>query len=309
VLGGGGPGFFAAKPGPRGWLLALARSIAAITIVFLIVQYTGAPGNNSIFSILGNFSVSLTVGFQALIAYVAENARRLFDLTKNPLDVLHTFQVLVFIVGFGAASVVLLRRGRSPASVDIYFHAYNLSAILLASLALYIIGSMSDYRVISAHLLLSLLVLIASRRNLPVIFIIVTNLLLIVNFALIYRNYAAPKFKADRDGLYAFQAAIQPFVAYNPETANPWCNTLLHYSRDLLSDPPILVAVPAGIGESFFFDETKIGLPLKSQYVMLADNIYASLMRRSPTPRLVELTKLPNNRTLYRNLDADCRTP
>lgn len=287
-------------------LLALVKSAIALSMVVVIAQYVGAPGNNSVFTVLGTFRNSVGYGLHILVLYVGFNLGKLLNPAKNPLDVLQTFQMLMCIVAFCIAPFFLWRRRRRLTPPDIHFHAYNLGAILIAGLALYIIGTvgMGDYRVFSAHLLLTLLVLIANRRYFPVFFIIITNLLLLPIFLSVYFDFSAPKFATDRQMMADYAGVMQENVRYDPQTINAWCNTLLHHVSDL--NGPLLTGVPAGIGESFFREPDDPELPLKSQYVQLSDEVYTRLMQREPRPHLVQLAVLPNERTLYHNQDTDC---
>ena len=294
-----------AVPTRRAWAGALIQSIIWMAAIFLIVQCVGAPDNSN-FRVLSRFSESFGYGLKSLIEYFLANIRRLFDLHKNPLDVLQTFQVVALTAAFCAAPWVLRRKNWQP-QIEPYFHLYNLAMIVAASLALYIIGTMEDYRVIATRLLLSLLVLTARQRYLlPVVFIIATNLLPAILFIRVYKEYASPKFLSDVTSLAEFQDTIAQYVQYDPQAPSPWCNTLLHHVDDLTYDPYFLLGIPAGIGQSFFFEAAVLQLPPKSHYVMVSNGMYTELTARTPKPWLEELTKLPNERTLYRNADANC---
>jgi hypothetical protein len=268
------------------------------------VTEVGAPGNNSIFSGMEGFSVSFGHGLQSLWQYATNNLQYLFDLTNNPVVVMQTFQVIALTVILLAAPLYFRWRRQENRFTEFYFHVYNLGGTVLATLVLYLIGTMGDYRVVGTHLLLSLLVLIARRRFYPVAFVVVTSLVVVIPFLRLYRDYGNPKFGADRPALAAYAEVLHENLQYDTDAPTAWCNTLLHDIKELSG--PLLTGVPAGIGESFFSQPDEVSLPFRSQYLLVTDEVYQSFVERDPALKLVLLAELPNDRKLYRNDNSGC---
>lgn len=288
--------------------LALLKSLLVIGLVLIVGILTGAPGNNSVFNIIGSFTISASTGVWLFVNYFGLNLFKYLNPLKQPLDVVQTVQVTGLIIG----SLVMffwLRRSsrntkRSTVVLETQFHLLNLILIVFASMGFYIIGTGGDYRVIASHLLLSLLLLIAFKRYKPVLVVIAFNALCIPLFMQYYTSHADLRVHPDREAILAFAEGIQPHVHYNAALADkPWCNTLLF---DVRFYDRLLTTVPGGVGLSFFFTADTAPQLLKSLYILLPDDAYATLMARPKPPRLELLAEMPNGTSIYRNLDADC---
>lgn len=296
--------YFGLTSRQRGWgrpALTLLRSALAVGVVLLAGMVTGAPGNNSIYKVIGSFTISLDIGLRYLLAYIGGNLAALFNPRKPLLDWLQTVQALFLIAG---AAAVLWRGRRAaddPRRAEAAFHALNLGGIMAASQALYIVGTGGDYRVVGAHLLLSGLLLVAFRRDRIALALLAANLAFLPAFLDHYAAVARPAINPDRPALADFRAAAHQAMRYDP-AASAWCNTLL-LPISLYDER--LTGVPGGIGLSFFVDVDEVPLPLKSQYLLADPDTAAGLLRRRPAPRLEPLAALPDV-TLYRNLDAAC---
>ena len=158
--------------------------------------------------------------------------------------------------------------GRPPWSrAERRTHILNLSLIILLVLVFYSVGAGRDYRVVAPHLLLSLLLLAACGRTRVVAVIVLAGLLFTSSFLAAY-NYRAPRQFTDVQArIDTFAAQTAGTLVYRPQS-DPWCNTILLPQRTAFL--PESLAIPAGIGLSFYLDNTSPG-ELKSRYVMVDD--------------------------------------
>ncbi len=294
----------------RGWLLAAAKSALLTLASMWFASYVGAPGNNSIFKLLGNFGVSIGYGLQALWNYFYANWQLYFDPAKAPIDMLQTGQIVVLaLLSLGIILWLLSRRGRAAHTqtttlAESSFHAFNLIVIVFASLLLYLIGTWGDYRVIGLHLFVTLLLLIAFKRYWLVAVIIVTNLLCVGYFLDTYTGLIASKFTQDRARMAAFETTVQPYLRYDPTTDNAWCNTVLFHVTDYTAE---LSGIPGGIGLSFFVRPKDRRISFKSQYLLLdAESLKQMPERDEGMPTLEKLTDTPQGNTLFRNPASGC---
>jgi hypothetical protein len=176
-------------------------------------------------------------------------------------------------------------------------HLVNLGAMTLAAFALYI--SHGYYRVLGAHLLLSLLVFVAFRRVGPVAAVVALNVVMLPSFHAGY-SYWKPNFHLDRQALAEQRAAFSRLIRYEGGAANPWCNTLLLPLE--LYDWRVTL-IPPGIGISYHL-VADIPLPPKSRYLLLTDNP-ASFGAPIDRSRMRALGSFRAG-TLYENPDSRC---
>jgi hypothetical protein len=180
--------------------------------------------------------------------------------------------------------------------VDV-FNALALGIALSAFLGFYFDDGGSQSRVTAPFLLLSSLVLVATRcRTWLVLGIIAAQLMVAPSFVVRYRDWRLPGYTYDRSAADQFQREISPLLRF-AEGQGPWCNTLL---TNVYS--PEIAFVPAGIGLTMGYSADLLATPFRSKYVLLArkDAAYGE------TPRLRQLgTTLLGN--LYLNVDAACR--
>jgi hypothetical protein len=293
----------------RGQLLALAQSAACMGLVLWVFQYVGAPGSAlfTLFAPLAAFRESVSAGVEATIRYGLANAGRYLDASKQPLDVLQTLQVgLVLAVSLVWLGREAVRRGRHLAGalpLEYAFHLYNLAGIVLAHFILYDVGRWRDYRVIAAHLLLSLLVLLAFKRWRVVGLLIASNLVCIGFFLNTYTGFMRPKLTGDRALTAQTESALHQMIYYDSAAPSGWCNTLLFQVGDYQS---FLTGVPAGIGLTFFVQTEDANLHWRSRYVLLRQADYEAVQKLPHPPRLERVGALLNDRQLYLNRDAPC---
>jgi hypothetical protein len=298
------------QPTWRGWLLAFIKSALLTAGALLFAAYTGAPGNNAVFDLLGSFGLSVGDGITTLWNAFYHNLLRYFALDKFPLDAVQTSQVIGLLTVFAGVTVRLsVRRGPvKPGTLtraESGFHLVNIGMIVLASLALYLVGTWGDYRVIAAHLFLTVLILVAFRRYWLVGLFVLSNVVVLPMFLTTYTDFNAAKFRLNRAVLDEVQATAQRVLYYDRETPNPYCNTLLLSVSDYTY---VMNGVPGGIGLSFFVWADDRRMTFKSHYFFLAEGALRLIRSRPDTPEL-DLLAMTSQGNFYRNPNAGCAYP
>jgi hypothetical protein len=147
-----------------------------------------------------------------------------------------------------------------------------------------------------------MLLLIAFRRRWPVWLFIATNLLTVTIFWSFYRLINVTQFPDDHSDLTAFTQVAQEQMHYDPNAANPWCNTLLFNVKDYTYH---LAGVPGGLGLTFYWTADDPKLKFKSGYLLLDEADAAVIRARPDAPDLQALAETGRG-TLYRNRSAGC---
>lgn len=199
-------------------------------------------------------------------------------------------------------------RARQPLHIgqsiprEIAFHLLNLLLMLLLLILLYQV----DFRMGVAALLLSLLVMILTRRFWAVLAVIALNLLIIPYFLNTFEVFAQGRFFSDRQYIERFDALISPHVAYQEDAPSGWCNTLL-IPMEFFSWP--VTVVPKGIGVSMYLTIDNQPLPVKSRYLVLTETGYARISDHQELEQLnlqSNLGPFAGDVGLYLNRDAPC---
>jgi hypothetical protein len=276
--------------------------VIASIVVVLIVDYVGAPGNNSIFALFQNFTISFDHGLQELQAHFAKNWASYSNPNKSPLDWLLTLEVFSLVVLSAGTLVYGLARRRWRLAVEGGIHAYNLIGIVAASLLLYLIGTWGDYRVIAVHIMVSIMLLIACKRYWIVALFIAANLVCLSYFIYTYDDLIASKFHQNHRQIETFGDVARQYIAYEPDAPSPWCNTVLFRIYNYL---PELLELPEGIGQTTYYNADDPKLTYKSQYLWISEQDYGLIHARPNPPRL-QLLATTAGGALYRNLEADC---
>jgi hypothetical protein len=294
--------------------VACALSAAFIALVFAYNAAMSPPGMHSVVDGGRSFRSGWLYGARLLYGHTLGSLREWF--TVIPVDIYAVQKLIVsgLLIILTARAVVLLGRwrgrarppaGYSPA--ELFFHIFNLGAIVAGTLTVYLMAG--AYRVIGAHLLLSLLLMIRFRRLAPVAAVIVANALAAPSFAAVYREWK-PNFSFDLKHLRTLRASVARHVAYDAGAPSPWCNTLL---IPLTLYDYRVTLIPAGIGVSSIFSwdpshvPEALHLPVKSRYLLLDDTTYQAL-EATGRLRVDRLDRLAIG-TLYLNRDAVCGPP
>ncbi len=131
------PFLFLANPKTmRHRLMSLGIALALTVAVMQFSNYTGAPGNNTIFTMLALFKTSFGAGIQALLEYFLYNLGRLFLYPKPATDVLQTYQVFAMIIASAAFIIqfYLHRSERLDLLSEAKFHLYSIGITWLPCL-------------------------------------------------------------------------------------------------------------------------------------------------------------------------------
>jgi hypothetical protein len=300
---------------PRAVIGALAGTVLlTLVVIGLTGGYLYSPYHaNFMYELQSSVSDSLAddgplAALETGLDLVGRNIRHNLDFFTDgvTLEIGQRFQFVALIAAFGVWAGWLYRRPSSPDSdrrtdtVLAWFSVYNLAAILLINLVLYLMAAWRDYRVLAPHLLLTAWLLLAFGRYRWVALIIATNLLMIVPFKDQYIAYGRVYLSYDRASSTEFEDATGEYLVYDPDAPSAWCNTLLINYH--LSFQPALIGMDSGIGVSYFTVPQELELPIKSRYVLLKQRHYRVL---SEVAHLEHLTSTSLGE-LYLNRDADC---
>ncbi len=298
---------------PKKWYsLLIAAGISAVLgyALLFIAGQTGAPGNNSVFTVLGGFERSLDEGFRVVGRAIWGNIQRFLNSTKPALDLTQSVQLMVLFAGSLLVYVGWWLRPRDSRSMstpaECLFHLYNIGTIWIAAMALYIIATWGDFRLFAAHMMLSFLLLIAHRRFSLLLVMIAISLLAITSVWQVFDVFVTEKFRPTASIAQPvwdeFRQAAD-LIVFDPDVITPWCNTL--YFSAQFFDGGLLNTVPAGIGLSFFLDVNGGSPPIRSQYLLIDGSEYERVMQ-GPYPVDLELMAATPRGNLYRNRSAGC---
>ncbi|MBA3872866.1 MAG: hypothetical protein H0X30_27360 [Anaerolineae bacterium] len=291
----------------RRLIIAISITLLLIIPVMLFANYTGAPGNNSIFSVLLAFKTSFSAGLGNLTEYFLYNIGRLFLWPKKGTDIVQTYQVLGLIIAFSAYTIQLSihHRNQNNQLTEAKFHLYNIGVTLVAALALYIVGTGGDQRVLVCHLIISFLIMISFKRYRSILLISFINIIFVTGFIIDFRGLVLPKYEPAHTVYEDFKQLVSTYISYDPNTKNAWCNTMLFSAKYF--DSTALIGLPPGIGISFFYDAAKPILTFKSRYLFLDVDDYHIVSTHANAPQLTYLADTAIGK-LYRNESVDCST-
>lgn len=294
------PAFLLMLPATRkGFVLAVVGALIGAAVVVWVWGWSGAPGNNSVMRVLGVVTESPLEGGRLLFQYILFNVWQYLNPAKASWDWVFTVQTLLFIAGSGVA----VWRTRGALRAEAALHFFNVGALLAASLVLYIIGTGGDYRLLAAHMTLSLVLLILNRRWRPALLLIAFNLLTVGVFLNTFQDWMGARAPEDTRDVQAFGAQVAPYMPFDPAQPSGWCNTVAIPVGNLTH---ALNYVPAGIGLTLFWDHTLPDMPFRSRYWLLPLETLALVQAQPQAPPLQTLTETAFG-TLYLNPAADCR--
>ncbi len=200
---------------------------------------------------------------------------------------------------------------------ELALHLYNLVGFYTATILFHETLGGHDYRVMSVHLLFSLVLLVAFQRNILVIPIIAMSIFWMPDVLNDYQ-YKVINF----DGISAQQFAdwrsiMGDDLVYDAEAPSPWCNTVMtssFYVLNAAGQPAMLLAIDAGLGLSWAFDwvfpEFDLPVPddytipdtFQSRYLILTDEDFNTW---GQDLNLERLERAPHG-AVYLNLDVAC---
>jgi hypothetical protein len=227
------------------------------------------------------------------IGHALRNLHRLVT-TGHPLEMLFRYQYIALLA---VAAAMAWRRRQDPDGRRPWvFTLLNLGAPLGACVFIYDIIDWKDHRVLSPHLLLSLLVLVPGAEWRWPVALSAVNLLFVPVFVTRYSEVNYIRVHWDRDVVAALRSELNDVLHYDPSKP-PWDNTVL-VPIHLTVYP--LITVPSGIGIDCVLDWPVVPLPVKSRYLLIPPSDLPSLRQHGR----VEVLKLTQLGLLCRNVDA-----
>jgi hypothetical protein len=177
------------------------------------------------------------------------------------------------------------------------FHVVNLGVVTLAALAFYLPNGY--YRVLGAHLLLSVLLLVAIGRLRIVLVIVLLNLVWFPSFLNAYQTWGA-NFGLDHARIARERATVAARIRHDARARNPWCNTLLLPLE--VYDWRVML-VPAGLGIAYGTAPSFAAHP-KSRYLFLPREPFQVKLALDRSA-LREVVSVPAG-TFYENRKSRC---
>jgi hypothetical protein len=299
----------------RGAVMAVTAALSIIAGQFLLFSYWAAPYPlNYSRILLRQLAENPLEALGLAFWYFGLNIRRI--RIGHPVEIIQRYTlislVIVLLIASMRARSRWLRRFMSWLQIsrrEAAVHVFNLGVIFLMQLVLYDVFSWRDYRVLAPHLFLSMLLFAALNRTRFVAFLMTVNIVCLLWFFPVYRDFASNEEGiyegewygryASLDALRTFEQAIAPHIVFDPNASNPWCNTLL--TDDFY---PQLATLPAGIGISMTIDPSKFDQPIRSRYLLFTPEQIGTFSLALRVERIVS-TDIGD---LYLNLDADCKS-
>ena len=285
-------------------LALLGTLLIGGSLVFIMGRIIPANDYHMVYRLLTALREDPAGGLNLLVENIVINLSRYTSLHKPQSDIALTIVFWAMI----AMLLAILWKNRYAQAADasnprlqIGFHLYNLFSVLILSLLLYIMGTWGDYRVISIHLLLTFVLLIALGQERLVTVYLVFNLLCIPllqpSFQDLHEAHFPPEPRPD-------MTTLEPYLVFEPNQTDPWCNSIA--VQDILFDNRILT-VPGGIGLNLIqpgvFTELST---LRSRYLWLAPDAYERVRHDMGVTELTLAVPAELNLPIYLNPNADC---
>ncbi|AWM93510.1 hypothetical protein DJ564_23345 [Pseudomonas sp. 31-12] len=284
-------------PTRKMFLLSLIVTVVVGLALMILFEQVRAP------YLLGGQGI-LAIGhpLNAYLNRIVENLAGFFSPLKTPAEIAFTLQLL-FVLGLAVFALVGIKRFQWLTCQEGVFHFLNLGGILAACIVFFHAGFWHDFRLMSAQLLLSMLVLLYFKRYVPLVLIVITSLLFLPGVLTTFQERIDSKMLKNQTDLAAFKASLRDHLVYDPLETNPWCNTLNMGVESFDAD---LIEVPAGIGITFFVSNSD-PMPMRSRYWLLRPGVAEVLQSANPNSSLASIAKTPIG-TLYRNDMVDCKS-
>lgn len=302
----------------RRWRPYAAVGITGVSFIFISFVWklicAPQPGGGTIFVRVLTFQASPVMWWN----YIKFNLGRLFE--GEPLEFAGRFMM----VGVCAVLLAYLagRRRTFTNERPLILALYNLLSVVTTTILVYIVGEWGDYRVWSAHLLVSILLMLAMEPRVGRIVCLVTMLCglpWVPKFLETFKGRREANFAADPSSTGRFANVSRTHLRFDEEVG-PWCNTV-----DVVDYPyvyPEMAGLTPGIGISPIYEGrlTSLKLPLQAKWVLvkpevreaahrlrsLGNGIYEVGIEDGRWIKNLKLLALTPIGGLYRNLDAPC---
>ncbi len=293
-------------PKTRAGLLAAVTGTLLLggAVVMFVGQFAPSTEQHSVYRLLALLQAGDVGGLLYYMAvYAGINIRRYLSASKPPADIAFSLVMWWIIILMGRGW--LQQRRLWPAQgawsrPELAFHLVNLVGIFVLSVLLYIVGTWGDYRVMGAHLLVSMMLFIAFDQRRIVRLYLILNLLLVPAFIASFHHELAPRFDP---AVIAQQRPLDGALVHTPH-ADPWCNSLA--VSILLYQTPV-AGVPAGVGINILQDPDYGSL--KSRYLWLTGDDYAKVTAAMNVPALEPAVPARLGLPIYSNPRAQCGSP
>ncbi len=285
-------------------LAILGTALIGGSLVAIMGRIIPANDYHMVYRLLTALRQDLTRGWSLILENIQINFARYISLRKPQADI--AFSIVLWVVNVLLVALLWQRwqnravDGPSP-RLELGFHLYNLFSVLILSFVLYIVGTWGDYRVLSIHLLLTLVLLIAAGHSRVVTIYLVLNLVCIPLVQPSFQELHEVRFgSAARPAM----PMLDPYLVYETDQTNHWCNSIV--VQDVLFDSRVL-AVPGGIGLNLVRIDafTDISI-LRSQYLWLAADGYERVREDMGITELMLAVPAELNLAIYFNPNADC---
>jgi hypothetical protein len=256
--------------------VALLASFAGIGVLLYVFRWLCAPYVGSPTAFLMNKMAAGEVSANGFLLHAYWNLKELAlsELSNQPM----LLGAIVFweAIGFGCLAAFWLLRewaGRNllpermelgPQAAEALFHAFNIWFLLVGIILFYFVGNDGGWRMLAVHLLISGLIAITSSLGwlrAAILGIVLVNIGGLPWCMSSIEATNGPRFQY-AECIRGFRSTLESLIPYE-EGADPWKNTVL-----IGPYPVELLALPAGIGVSFFVNSKDVKQPIKSKYVL-----------------------------------------
>jgi hypothetical protein len=281
--------------GLKAWHAVLI-ALLLIGLSFYVYSQAAAPYPNFSQDFFEALKISPNRGLRALTGHIEDNLRNLVNPRHSPLWLVMRAQLLAGIF-FGVWLVWKAGGDRQAAQTGLLI-VLSGAMLFSATIVIYDVYSWRDYRVFSSLVLFFSLALLACRRFTFPVLLIVSNLALLPVFLSLYAEIMPASFSVDRAGLQELSQELSNAIPYEPGQ-DGWANTLLVPST--IARNPLILAVPAGIGLSWFSAPQQLKR-IKSRHLLIDPDSYAVLSQRA----CLQFRATTALGDLYTNLGGEC---
>jgi hypothetical protein len=285
-------------------VIAILIASVLLAAIFALNFFLSAPDFYPSRSIVEGFvNYTFEDGMIRLLSVLIYNTKQYLSRTDLLTIVQNLQMVGVVVLAIVMRYRLMASAGQNratvpPQAIEMMFHFYNVTVIILLALATYLTDGY--FRVFAIQLLLSCLLLVAFKHYRAVLVIIATHLLVVGAFLSFMTERLKSSFTHDPAQLATMQESIAPYMVFDPHTENPWCNTVLispslfDYRMDM---------IPAGFGISFLHNRLTPHQPPFNSAFLLFDELTYNTYKDKMHAQLLSGGPMG---LLYRNLDADC---
>jgi hypothetical protein len=282
--------------------------VSAVSAILMIAFYRSliVGSLNSVYATVEPGGSSLSDRFSNLYDTARVNGEYFFEFEPG-IAVVQNIQLLggLLLVAIAFLYKFFRQKDRldSPGQVEQAFHLYNLGILLGSSLTVY--TSEGFFRLYGIYLLMSMVLLILSKRYALASMVIAMNILVLPSFLSQVDQWQG-NFSFDKQHLDEETALFHEYVRYDPDAPSDWCNTTLinlrHYGYQT-------TAIPAGVGIAWVWERPGSVLtpPIRSNYFMLSKDEYADFRTKYGVSGQLKAEFSFAN--VYYNKASDCERP